>query len=152
MNKIIRIEKRLPFGFTGDWGKLYKKYIYDVPAEAGKDYISVQNTVYKELGQDVQFRYIDKDINKSTRSAQPVGNVLTSGEYCFAETTDAYFDADTGTYECVVGIEDVVRVFGKWWIVEKIDEKSIFSPAKHSFYFLGLKRINPKFVKEKTHV
>lgn len=143
--KTIRIEKRIPFGFMGEWGKLYKKFTYEDKTPQGA--VMWQKKAYAELGQDVQFKYLEDGIDKQNMPAQPVENRVEKGEYRIAETTDAYFNDDSGTFECVVGLGDIVNVFGCWWVVDSIDEKSIFTPKKQSFYYIALKRIKEEMVK-----
>lgn len=63
------------------------------------------------------------------------------------ETTDAYFDDDSGEFECIVDLGDIVNVFGRWWVVDSIDEKSIFTPAKQTFYYIALKRIKEEIIR-----
>ena len=53
--KTIRIEKRIPFGFMGDWGKLYKQYNFE--EKTNKSVVKWQDSAYVDLGQDVQFKY-----------------------------------------------------------------------------------------------
>ena len=141
----IRIEKRIPFGFTGDWGQVYKLYTYEEKTE--KAIVKWKNDAYADLGQDVQFKYLEDGIDKQNEPVQPVENRVDKGEYRIAETTDAYFDEDSGEFECVVGLGDIVYVFGRWWVVDTIDEKSIFTPSKQTFYFIGLKRIKEQIVR-----
>lgn len=143
--KNIRIEKRIPFGFMGEWGKVYKQYVYD--EKTAQDVIKWQDNSYADIGQDVQFKYLEDGIDKQKNPAQPIENRVSKGEYRIAETTDAYFDEDSGGFECVVDLGDIVNVFGRWWVVDSIDEKSIFTPNKQTFYFLGLKRIKEQISK-----
>lgn len=143
--KTIRIEKRIPFGFMGDWGQVYKLYTYE--EKNAQAVVKWQDKAYVDLGQDVQFKYLEDGIDKQTKPSQPLENRVTKGEYRIAETTDAYFDADSGGFECVVEISDIVNVFGRWWVVDSIDEKSIFTPNKQTFYYIGLKRIKEEVVR-----
>ncbi len=142
--KTIRIEKRIPFGFMGDWGKLYKLYVYD--EETDKATVKWQNNTYVDLGMDVQFKYLEEGIDKQDKPAQTVENRVGKGEYRIVETTDAYFDDDSKQFECVVDVGDIVNVFGRWWEVDSIDEKSIFTPQKQTFYYLALKRIKEELI------
>ncbi len=142
--KTIRIEKRIPFGFMGDWGKLYKLYVYD--AETDKATVKWQNNTYMDLGMDVQFKYLEEGIDKQDTPSQTVENRVGKGEYRIVETTDAYFDDDSKQFECVANVGDIVNVFGRWWEVDSIDEKSIFTPQKQTFYYLALKRIKEELI------
>lgn len=142
--KTIRIEKRIPFGFMGDWGKLYKKYTYE--EQTTKAIVEWKDNAYADLGMDVQFKYLEDGIDKQNTPAQTVENRVGKGEYRIVETTDAYFDDDSHEFECVVGLGDIVKVFGRWWVVDSIDEKSIFTPSKQTFYYIALKRIKEEIV------
>lgn len=142
----IRIEKRLPFGFKGEWGKVYKLYTFDETTE--QNVIKWQKNAYVDIGQDVQFKYLEEGIDKQTNITQPVMNLLRMSGYRVAETTDAYFDAKSGKFECVVAVGDIVRLFGAWWVVDKIEEQSIYNPAKQTFYFCGMKQIFEEILTE----
>lgn len=142
----IRIEKRVPFGFKGEWGKVYKLYVYDEITE--QNVIKWQGNSYADIGQDVQFKYIENGVDKQIHISQPVMNLLKVGEYRVAKTTDACFDPVSGNFECVVGLGDIVFVFGRYWVVDKIEEQSIFTPAKQTFYYLGLKDVYKELLQE----
>lgn len=143
--KTIRIEKRIPFGFMGEWGKVYKRFTYEDSTPQGA--VLWQKKSYAEIGQDVQFKYSEDGTGKRNIFVQPVPNRVMKGEYCIVETTDAYFDYVSGGFECVVDSGDIVSVFGRWWVVDSIDEKNIFTPQKQSFYYIALKRIKEEVVK-----
>lgn len=143
--KTIRIEKRIPFGFMGDWGRVYKQFVFDEKTD--KAAVKWQDNAYADLGMDVQFKYLEDGADKRKNPAQPVENRVGKGEYRIVETTDAYFDEESGGFECVVDLGDIVNVFGRWWVVDSIDEKSIFTPFKQTFYFIALKRIEEKISK-----
>ena len=49
----MTIDKRIPFGFLGEWGKVYKLYNYNVKVG---NVIEYQKSKYYDIGQDVQFR------------------------------------------------------------------------------------------------
>ena len=141
----IRIEKRIPFGFRGDWGKVYKRFVFD--ETTNKEVIKYQDVNYAELGQDVQFKYLEDGIDKQDKPTQPIDNREVKGEFRIVETTDAYFDTDSNEYECVVGLGDIVNLFGCWWVVDSIDDKSIYTPQKQTFYYVSLKKISQKIGK-----
>lgn len=146
----IRIEKRLPFGFKGEWGRLYKLYNFDVTTE--QEVIRYQGSNYVELGQDVQFKYLARGVDKNVHVSQAIKNLLAMAEYRVVETTDAYFDDETKNYECVISVGDIVYVFGRYWIVDKKEENSIYTPAKQSFYYCGLKMVEEQVLTEKEDV
>lgn len=143
----IRIEKRLPFGFKGEWGKLYKRYNYKVLNE--QEVIYRKNSAYVELGQDVQFKYLAHGVDKDVHVTQDIKNLLAIKKYRVVETTDAYFDDETKNYECIISVGDIVFVFGRYWLVDKIEENSIYTPAKQSFYYCGLIEIKDKIFSER---
>lgn len=143
----IRIEKRLPFGFKGEWGKLYKRYNYETLNAQGIIYR--QNSAYKDIGQDVQFKYLSHGVDKNVHVSQSIKNMLDDEKYRVAETTDAYFDDETKNYECIISVGDIVFVFGRYWLVDKIEENSIYTPAKQSFYYCGLLEMKDKIFTER---
>lgn len=139
----MRIEKRLPFGFKGEWGKVYKLYTHD---ETNNDAIEWQKSSYVDIGQDIQLKYIESGVDKTVEPTQIVRNLIAKGEYRTAKTTDAYFNAESGNFECVVSPSDILFAFGCYWVCDKIDERSIFTPSKQTFYYLGLKKITDKII------
>jgi hypothetical protein len=141
----MKIEKRLPFGFKGEWGKVYKLYTHN---ETNNDVIEWQKSSYVDIGQDIQLKYIESGVDKTVEPTQIVRNLIAKGEYRTAKTTDAYFNAERGNFECVVGPSDIVFAFGCYWVCDKIDERSIFTPSKQTFYYLGLKKITDKIIKK----
>ena len=132
----IRIEKRVPFGFKGKWGKVYKLTNFN----NGSPIIYQDNTYY-DIGYDVQFKYLENGVDKSIINSTPIANLVTKGEFRLVKTTDAYFDTSTQEYECVVQPNDIIKVFGDWWICEKVEERSVYTPQKQTFYYLSLKKI-----------
>lgn len=137
--KTIRVEKRVPFGFKGEWGQVYKSYNVEEKTSAqvvlwGKNY-------YADIGQDVQFKYLENGIDKQKFFSQTEENIVVKSDYRIVETTDAYFNEEIGEFECVADIGDIVYLFGRWWVIDNIDEKSIFNPKKQTFFYLGLKSI-----------
>ena len=134
---MIRVEKRLPFGFKGDWGKVFKLFTYDEE----KENILYQNQNYVEIESEVQFKYLENGIDKNLNSSQPIMNLPTKNEYRIVKTTDAYFNDNTHEFECVVDSNDIVFAFGCYWVVDKVEDKSIFTPNKQTFYYCALKRI-----------
>lgn len=141
--KPIRIEKRIPFGFRGDWGKLYKKYNYD---ELVKDVVQWNKTAYYDIGQDVQFKFMENSVDARTIPSQLVDNYVVKGNYRIAETTDSYFDDRSGEFECVVEIGDIIFLRGRWYAVDDIESRNIYAPQRHSFYYAALKRIEEEVI------
>lgn len=135
----IRIEKRVPFGFRGEWGKLYKLYTADVTDKNGL--IKYSKAYYREIGQDVQFKFVENEIDKRKFPYAEVENLITCGEYRVVDSTDAYFDTDRRRFHSVVGVGDVVYLAGDWWTVDKEEERNIYTPLPQTFYRFGLKII-----------
>lgn len=131
----IKIEKRVPFGFMGQWGKVYKHTVFDNSQSA----ITYQRSSYYDIGADVQFKYLEDGVDKSVINTQPAPNLVGKGEFRLVKTTDAYFNGST--YECVVEPTDIVFFDNSYWVVEKVDDRSVFTPAKQTFYYISMKKI-----------
>ena len=131
----IKIDKRVPFGFNGIWAKCYKLTNFNKTENS----ITYQNSDYYDIGFQVQLKDSDGGFNKSTNNTQSIENLITEGVVKFYKTTDAYFT--DFKYECVVQINDILRVGNDFYIVEKIDEKSIYTPARQTFYYLTTKQV-----------
>jgi len=130
-----RIVRRLPFGFTGDWGKVYKRYTFDTEVTTEKlDIIPYKQNNYVCTGQKVQFKIVD-DMTGSTNTQ--ASNLVFSGSVT-VQTTDAYFDTTTKQYYCIAQPDDIVFLFGQYWMVSDIRIMTKYSPAKQQFFNLGL--------------
>ena len=134
----IRVEKRLPFGFLGEWGKVYKLYTQD--ETNGNDVIIYQKGYYADIGQDVQFKH-QAGIDKTLELSQTVQNLVNKGEIRLVETTDAYFDTNTQSFKCVVAIGDILEFNGEYYVCEKIEVRNIVNPAEQCFYYLQCKKV-----------
>lgn len=130
------IDKRLPFGAKGEWGKCYKLYNNDLIENETIQYLD--NTYY-DIGQDIQIKELTNSAN--IENAQPIRNLIAQGEYKIIETTDAFFNAETKRFECVISPNDILNVFNEYWVVEKIEERSIYTPNKQTFYYVSIKKI-----------
>ena len=135
---MIKVEKRLPFGFRGEWGKVYKLFVFDEENNEGVEY---QKNSYAQIDSEVQFKYLENGVDRSV-STQPIMNLVTESLDRVVKTTDAYFDDKERRFKCVVGLHDIVFAFGCFWLVEKMDERSVFNPNKQTFYYCGLKQID----------
>ena len=135
--KNIKVEKRVPFGFKGEWGQVYKSY--HVEEKTASQVVLWGKNYYCDIGQDVQFKYLEDGIDKQTYPTQTKENYVVKSDYRIVETTDAYFNDEIREFECVVSLDDVVYLFGRWWVVDNIDERSIFTPAKQTFFLWVLK-------------
>lgn len=131
----IKIDKRVPFGFKGTWGKCFKKTNYNET----NNYIDYQRTNYFDIGFDVQFKYLESGYDKQVINTQNIANLIAEGSYRVVKTTDATFNGNT--YESVVRIGDIVSFEGRFWLVDKLDERSVYNPQKQTFYYVGLKAL-----------
>lgn len=131
-------ERRIPFGFRGDWGTLYKRYTEGCSLDLKNETITFERNNYVDIGAYVQFKPVD-DITHSTE--QNFNRLLTKGEYMTVETTDAYWNDKTKEFVCCVSPNDIVKVFNKLWIVTEIREVTRYIPKKLSFYYCELKGI-----------
>lgn len=132
----MKVERRLPYGFVGDWAVLYKLYIFDDYGSG--EVIQYQNNNYLKMSTKVQFKGNGTKMRSNT---QQVSDLVSSATNIVVETTDAYFDVEKGVYRCVVTPGDVVKYRGDWWEVEKIDIEVRYALGKQEHYFCTLKRI-----------
>jgi len=120
MQKAIRIERRYPFGFRGDWGKLYKRFTAEAElklSELPNDIIKHEKNYYRDIGEDVQFR----EAADETGSVElPNTGLAVDTAHFTVKTTDAYFNGRRGKWECVVAADDIVEVFGSKWIAANV--------------------------------
>lgn len=139
----IKVKRRLPFGFKGEWGNVYKLYTFDV---IDNNIIRYQDNNYLKVRGGVQFKYDEQGTDRTKETTQAVGNLLSIGITQYIETTDAYFDNDTKRYKCVADVGDLINVFNDWWVVERVEEKSVYTPNRQTFYRLLVKKINEKMI------
>lgn len=133
---MIKIEKRLPFGFRGDWAQLYKKFDFD--KSNTNDTIIFNKTNYTELGMDLQIKLLNEIELKKNKE---LSDFTINSKNMVIETTDAYFNEDNREFECVAEIDDIIRFKNDWWLVAHILEKPIYTPQKQGFYYLQLQSI-----------
>lgn len=140
MIKRIKIEKRLPFGFRGDWASVYKKYpdFMKVEDENG-DIVVYKKNYYVDVGVGVQIKRVGDE--KRVRNLF-ITNGISEIKDLVLETTDAVWDDKTNYYSCVISNGDIVKAFNCFWLVEGVVTKSIYSPTRNDFYYLNLKNIN----------
>jgi hypothetical protein len=136
---MIKVEKRRPFGFKGDWGVLYKLYTYD---DVQEGLIQYQNHNYLKIKTKVQL----KAESKTHYMAQQVANLEGDGTQIVVETTDAYFDVAKKKYRCVVENGDIIEWRGDWWEVEKIDSRITYTPKVAEKYLCSLRRIDEEVI------
>lgn len=136
MQQIKRVEKRLPFGFRGEWGNVYKAFPYE---ESEFNVIQYQNANYVEIKDLVQFKSLQN--GSSLIPASIAAYLNTSSATNVIETTDSFFNDKKKSFECIVSNGDIVKLNSNFWLVCKIDEKCIYTPNKQSFYYLAIKSI-----------
>jgi hypothetical protein len=132
----IKIDKRVPFGFKGKWGKCYKLTNFNETEST----ITYQRCSYYDIGFDVQFKDLETGVDKSVMNAQPIANLVAKGDYRVIKTTDATLN-DKNVYECVCQPNDIVLFDNQYWVVERIDVRSVFTPQKQAFYYLTVKNV-----------
>lgn len=143
----IRIEKRLPYGFTGKWGRLYKMYAYDDNSQVvDNEVITYMRKNYVELGMDLQYKLIQ---DKSKVKDALLVDYIANTDKCLVETTDAFFNNKTKEFDCVIFLDDIVYLEKEYWLVEHIQERRIFTPRTQSFYYIALKRIDKEIINAK---
>lgn len=135
----MRIDKRIPFGFLGEWGKVYKLYNSD---EVVNGAIKWQESNYADIGQEVQFKCAG---NRKKTETTPTKNLVALSEGRTVETSDAWFNGHE--YKCVVEVGDVIELQNDWWVAEQIIPEEIYTPAEHTIWAVVLKKINDKIVK-----
>ena len=136
----MRIERRLPFGFKGDWGKCYKRYTGETELLIeGTDYIRHEKTVYRDIGQDVQFR---EATDETGNVELPNDGLLIDTGLITVKTTDSYFNNERRGWFCVVAPDDLVIVFGRKWIVQSVNDRIVKrAPNPLKVFFIELKGI-----------
>lgn len=136
--RTIKVERRVPFGFRGDWGKVFKKYTDLEELKLDGRVIKVESNYYVSLDDDIQFKQVG-DITSANE--QTLSGLEMRTYYATVETTDSYWDDDLKAYNCCVGPEDIVFVFNRYWMVTDVKEVSRFRPQKLSFYYCELKSL-----------
>jgi len=140
MPQPITIERRYPFGFRGDWGKLYKRFTAVAElklSELPSDVIKFEKNYYRELGQDVQFR---EAADEAGSVELPNPGLPIDTAYLTVKTTDSYFNNQRSKWECVVVPDDVVEVFGSRWMVTNVTGRvARRAPALLMVYYVDLK-------------
>lgn len=138
MKKTIRVEKRVPFGFRGDWGKVFKKHTNLEDIKFDERTLQIESNYYVSIEDATQFKQVG-DI--SSANEQSLNGLEVRTYYATVETTDSYWDDVINEFRCVVDLEDIVQVFGRYWMVTDIKEVSRFTPKKVSFYYCELKSL-----------
>lgn len=139
--KVIKIEKRIPFGFVGLWGKLYKRVSFDEAQEIDNEIVELNKMRYVDIGMDMQCKYVDK---KQLKKISVLAGMTIKENNVLIETTDSYFDNNTQSYKCIAEVDDLIKISFRWWRVEDIVEDMIFNPNLQSFFYIKLKKVEGK--------
>lgn len=131
-------QRRIPFGFRGDWGIVYKRYTEGCSSNIKNETITFERNNYVDIGASIQFKPVD---DNAYSSEQSISGLLTNATYMTAETTDAYWDDNIKDFVCCVSPNDIVKLFNQLWIVIDIREVTKYVPKKLSFYYCSLKKI-----------
>lgn len=147
---MIKVEKRLPYGFVGEWGTVYKLCSYD--QEVKKEFdgnvkiIEYNKRQYVAMSMPVQFR----DAYNKVKNRQKIATDFTAtNQEDRIETTDAYFDNNEGDYKCVVDVGDIIKLGNSWWNVREITENNLFMPKKHTIYSLNVQEVGREMINVK---
>ncbi len=135
----MKVERRLPFGFRGDWGTVYKRYTGECTINTKNNQITYEKNNYVDIGVAVQFKAVE-DITRGVEQA--LKGLMTTSTTITVETTDSYYCDKKKEYICTVDIGDIVQVLGSLWIVTSLKENTRYTPKKLSFYYLELKGIS----------
>jgi len=135
---MIKVEKRLPFGFLGLWSKLYKRYDFDQEEEFNSEIVEYNKTNYVALTMPIQIKKIE-EVEKSKQRL--LADLTTIGDNLIVKTTDCYYNKQEQDYQCIVNVDDLLQFENNWWLVGKILERNIYTPRKQSFYYIQLKKV-----------
>jgi len=135
----VIIERRLPMGFVGDWGKVFKRFNADkILLVDEKNIIEHQKEFYVSLEQNVQFKRAE-NLNRETKQSL-FGGEADSG-IMVVKTSDSYYDNKKKQWRCIADPRDIVLVFGQRWLVKKIYNDCINDLAHHYIYYMTLENI-----------
>jgi hypothetical protein len=139
---MIRVEKRLPYGFVGEWGIVYKPCEYE--EQVGDiEYNKIQ---YVAMKMPVQFR----DAYNKIKDRKNIATDFNAGyQEDRIETTDAYFDNKEQEFKCVADVGDIVNLGNSWWLVMNITENNLFMPKKHTIYKISVQEVGREFINVK---
>lgn len=134
--RTIKVERRVPFGFRGDWGKVYKRYTNSEDLKIDDRKIRFESNYYVAIDDEIQI----KQVGDITSANEQTLNCLEMRTYYMTiETTDSYWNDDLKEYSCCVSPEDILFAFNRFWMVSDVKEVSKFRPQKLSFYYCELK-------------
>lgn len=141
MAQVIKVERRVPFGFVGDWATLYKLYTFDDVETVGQtSVVKYQNHNYLKIHTKLQLK--TRTNASKMRSIEPqVSNLESRADHAIVETTDAYFDVSKKVYKCVADAGDLINYRGEWWEIEKIDIEVKYTPGRQEHYYMTIKKV-----------
>ena len=139
---MIKVEKRRPFGFKGEWGVLYKLYTFD---DVENQTIQYQNHNYLKIPTKLQLK-ASPNGSRMRSIEQQVGNLENLSTRINLITTDAFFDVGKKAYKCVVDDGDLILFRGEWWQVERVDTEVKYTPARQETYNCSLIKIDEEVV------
>lgn len=134
--KTIKVERRVPFGFRGDWGKVYKRYTNSEDLKIDDRKICFESNYYVAIDDEIQIKQVG-DITSANE--QTLNGLEMRTYYMTIETTDSYWNDDLKEYSCCVSPEDILFAFNRFWMVSDVKEVPKFRPQKVSFYYCELK-------------
>lgn len=146
MAQLIKVEKRMPFGFRGEWATLYKLYTYDDVETTGQtSVIKYQNHNYLKIPTKVQFKTLETTprMRSVEQEATNLENISVNVKVV---TTDAYFEVHKNSYKCVVDAGDIVNFRNEWWEVKEIDTEVKYTPARQEKYVCSLIKIDEEVI------
>ena len=99
-------ERRIPFGFRGDWGTLYKRYTEGCSLDLKNETIHYEDNNYVEIGMSIQFKPVGEIV---VTKEQTLKGLKTPVYSITVETTDAYYDDNIKDWVCCVDIGEIGR-------------------------------------------
>jgi len=134
--EIPRIARRLPFGFRGEWGKLFKRWTTNEAVNFPDERVlKYEKNWYVAIEQAVQFKR-GTDVQGTVE--QPLTGLAIATNYCTVQTTDATWNTKTKRYESIANQDDIVFYRGAYWIVTNQAEEVLNELAQTYIYSLDL--------------
>lgn len=146
MSQVIKVEKRTPFGFRGEWATLYKLYTYDdVETVNETSVIKYQNHNYLKIPTKLQLKTLTNTprMRSVEQEVANLADILTQAKVI---TTDAYFDVGKKAYKSVVDAGDIILFGGEWWQVKEIDIDVKYTPARQEQYICTIINIDEEVI------
>lgn len=146
MSQVIKVEKRMPFGFRGEWATLYKLYTFDDVETVGQtSVIKYQNHNYLKIPTKLQLKTLTNTprMRSVEQEVTNLADILTQAKVI---TTDAYFDVGKKMYKSVVDTGDIILFRGEWWQVKEIDIDVKYTPARQEQYICTIINIDEEVI------